>query len=32
MRSIIGEEIAAETRPTNINTAPAMPEFVSEKP
>ena len=32
VRSIIGEDIAAETRPTRMRTAPAMPAFVSEKP
>lgn len=32
VRSIIGEDMAAETRPTRMRTAPAMPEFVSEKP
>ncbi len=32
VRSMIGDVIAALTRPTRMSTAPAMPEVVSEKP
>ncbi len=32
VRSMKGDVIAAETRPTRIKIAPAMPEVSSEKP